>query len=169
MSAVHSFLSGRLGWEDNNPCRKSLHTRMLAHFTPDRIQANLPNAPRLLGTLHSLSNKQWRFLSCHFGQPQTLKILFLQKIFCWWPIRLVDSSVPFLLPDWVDGWDSWVVEGWGPSLTHWPLLVSISQSNTPTKKFDYLNDGKWCRILMWLFDMTIIHPDLKTVINSIKS
>lgn len=104
MSAVHSFLSGRLGWEDNNPCRESLHTRMLAHFTPDRIEANLPNAPRLLGTRHSFSNKQWRFLSCHFGQPQTLKILFLHKIFCWWLIRLVDSSVPSFC------WTGWMVE-----------------------------------------------------------
>lgn len=131
-------------------------------FTPDRLEANLPNVPRLLGTLHSLSKKQWLFLSCHLVSHKPEKYL-LHKIFCWWLIILVDSSIPFLLLYWlvIVGWVRAWGSSWGSSLTHRPLLLNISQNNTPSKKSDNLNDGKWCHILMWLF-RTIIYPYLKS-------
>lgn len=49
MSVMHSFISGMFGRESNKPFRR-LHTRLLRlDFHSDRLEAKLPNTPRLWG------------------------------------------------------------------------------------------------------------------------
>lgn len=69
-------------------------------FTPYRLEAKIPNAPRLLGTLTSLSKEPvaLSFMPLVSHDPEKY---ILHKIFCCCLMKQVDFNVSFLLLYWL--------------------------------------------------------------------